>query len=139
MSGCASSDQIEFQGKIFEMAGMTNRQKKEHKLKERVQLVIPPTRKLPQPGPRQAVATPENWPVDPDEVDKEKTAKEKRRLEKYYRDGDFSDKAGIEEYEHITGQWERRPGMISKTVNEVIKAGRKAADEDAAAGHAPSQ
>ena len=68
MGGCAATDQIEFQGKIFEMAGLTNREKKETVPVERAPLVIPPTKQLPQPGPRQAAASPQNWPMDPDEV-----------------------------------------------------------------------
>jgi len=132
MGGCAATDQIEFQGKIFEMAGLTNREKKESVPVERPPLVVPPSKKLPQPGPRQAVAAPQNWPVDPDEVAKKNEAKEKKRLEKYYRDGDFSDKAGIEEFEYITNERDRRPGMASKTANEIIQTGRQRAAEEKA-------
>ena len=137
MGGCAATDQIEFQGKIFEMAGLTNREKKEVVPKERAPLVVPPSKTLPQPGPRQAVATPQDWPVDPDEVAKQNEAKEKKRLEKYYRDGDFTDKAGIEEFEYFTNERSRRPGMASKTANEIIETGRQRAAEEKAKQKAP--
>lgn len=127
MGGCAATDQIEFQGKIFEMAGLTNREKKETVPVERAPLVVPPTKSLPQPGPRQAAATPQNWPVDPDEVAKKDEEEEKKRLQKYYRDGDFSDNAGIEEFEYFTNERDRRPGMASKTANEIIQTGRERA------------
>ena len=132
MGGCAATDQIEFQGKIFEMAGLTDREKKEKVLQERAPLVMPPSKQLPQPGPRQAAATPQNWPVDPDEVAKQRAADEKKRLEKYYRDGDFTDNAGIEEFEYFTNQRSRRPGMASKTANEIIQTGRERAAQQEA-------
>jgi len=139
--GCAGGDQIEFQGKIFEMAGLTNREKKDKVPEERAPLVIPPTKQLPEPGPRQAAAEPpQNWPADPDEIMKNREAEEKKRLEEYYRHGDFTDKAGIEEFEYFTNQRSRRPGMASKTANEIIETGReKAAAEEAAQKKAAQQ
>ena len=132
LGGCAATDQIEFQGKIFEMAGLTDREKKETVPEERAPLVVPPSKQLPQPGPRQSAAAPADWPVDPDEVAKKREADEKKRLEKYYKDGDFTDKAGIEEFEYFTNQRSRRPGMASKTANEIIETGRQRAAEEEA-------
>ena len=59
MGGCAATDQIEFQGKIFEMAGLTNREKKETVPVERAPLVIPPSQQLFRQGVELYIARPD--------------------------------------------------------------------------------
>jgi len=122
LGGCAA-DQVEFEGKIFDMVGMNDigKTKKDRQMETRAPLVMPPSQQLPKPGPREQIATPTSWPVDSDERRKKEMADQKDAMERYYREGDFTDKAGIEEFEHITGRWDRRPGLLSKKANEVIE------------------
>jgi hypothetical protein len=63
LAGCGG---IEFQGKVFDYAGLSGSGSKEDvRMTERAPLLIPPdTRRLPPPGPE--AVTPVNWPVDSD-------------------------------------------------------------------------
>jgi hypothetical protein len=62
----ASCGGIEFQGKIFDYAGLSGSGSKEDvRMTERAPLLVPPdTRRLPPPGPE--TVTPNNWPIDSD-------------------------------------------------------------------------
>ena len=72
VAGCAASlalagcGGIEFQGKVFDYAGLSGSGNKEDvRMSERAPLLVPPdTTRLPPPGP--AAVTPVNWPVDSD-------------------------------------------------------------------------
>jgi hypothetical protein len=63
LAGCGG---IEFQGKVFDYAGLSGSGNKEDvRMTDRAPLLVPPdTRRLPTPGP--AAVTPANWPVDSD-------------------------------------------------------------------------
>lgn len=63
LAGCGG---IEFQGKVFDYAGLSGSGSKEDvRMTERAPLLVPPdTRRLPPPGPE--AVTPVNWPVDSD-------------------------------------------------------------------------
>lgn len=134
LSGCAGQE-VEFEGKIFDVVGLTgDRQQKDKQMEARAPLVMPPNKELPKPGEKEQAAAPTDWPADPDERRKQELAEKKEALEKYYREGDFTDKAGIEEFEHITGKWDRRPGLISKKANEAIQEGQEGTPEEGAGG-----
>ncbi len=134
LSGCAGQE-VEFEGKIFDMVGLSgDRQQKDKQMEARAPLVMPPDKQLPKPGPKEQVAAPNNWPVDPDERREQELEDQKEALERYYREGDFTDRAGIEEFEHITGKWDRRPGLLSKKANEAIQEGQEAASGETASG-----
>ena len=63
LAGCGG---IEFQGKVFDYAGLSGSGSKEDvRMTERAPLLVPPdTKRLPPPGPE--AVTPANWPVDSD-------------------------------------------------------------------------
>lgn len=63
LAGCGG---IEFEGKIFDYAGLSGSGSKEDvRMTERAPLLVPPDpSRLPPPGP--AVVTPANWPIDSD-------------------------------------------------------------------------
>lgn len=72
LAGCGG---IEFQGKVFEYAGLSDigKPKPDVKMTERAPLLVPPdTTRLPPPGP--AVVTPANWPIDSDLTRKQAAA-----------------------------------------------------------------
>jgi hypothetical protein len=74
LGGCGG---IEFQGKLFDYAGLSgNGIKEDVRMTDQAPLLIPPdTHRLPPPGP--AAVTPVDWPVDTDlERKKVATAKE---------------------------------------------------------------
>ncbi|MEG6508717.1 hypothetical protein V6C03_07015 [Methyloligella sp. 2.7D] len=64
LGGCGG---VEFQGKIFDYAGLSGERKQEDtQMSERAPLVIPPnTNYLPPPGSGNAASQP-NWPTDPE-------------------------------------------------------------------------
>jgi hypothetical protein len=63
LAGCGG---IEFQGKIFDYAGLSGSGSKEDvRMAAQAPLIIPPdTTRLPPPGPE--TVTPANWPIDSD-------------------------------------------------------------------------
>lgn len=71
LGGCGG---IEFQGKLFDYAGLSGSGSKEDvRMTERAPLLVPPdTHRLPPPGP--AAVVPVNWPVDTDLSRKQQAA-----------------------------------------------------------------
>jgi hypothetical protein len=71
LGGCGG---IEFQGKLFDYAGLSGSGSKEDvRMTERAPLLVPPdTNRLPPPGP--AAVVPVNWPVDTDLSRKQQAA-----------------------------------------------------------------
>ncbi|WP_069095208.1 hypothetical protein [Methyloligella halotolerans] len=76
LGGCGG---VEFQGKIFDYAGLSGERKQEDvQMSERAPLVIPPnTNHLPPPG--SGPATPASWPTNPEVAARE--AEQQRREE----------------------------------------------------------
>jgi len=140
LSGCAGQE-VEFEGKVFDMVGLSDvgKPKQDKQMEARAPLLLPPSKQLPKPGSKEQVASPNNWPVDPDERREQELADQKDALERYYREGDFTDRAGIEEFEHISGKWERRPGLLSKKANEAIEEGRQGTPEESSGGQQAAQ
>lgn len=66
LAGCSGSD-VQFEGKIFEAAGLTGiNRREEAKVRERAPIVLPPGAALPEPGKRKVAAKDVQWPDDPD-------------------------------------------------------------------------
>jgi len=82
LGGCGG---VEFQGKIFDYAGLSgDRQQEDVQMSERAPLVIPPnTNQLPPPG--SGPATPTSWPTNPEvavrEAAQREAAEEKKDAE----------------------------------------------------------
>ncbi|MFD0988344.1 hypothetical protein [Methyloligella solikamskensis] len=82
LGGCGG---VEFQGKIFDYAGLSGeRQQEDVQMSERAPLVIPPnTNHLPPPG--SGPATPSAWPTNPEvaarEAQQQQAAAEKKDAE----------------------------------------------------------
>jgi hypothetical protein len=121
LAGCGV-DGVELNAPILEAAGVniTGKKPKTVDLPDRPSIVLPPsTDKLPEPGPRPVAATDQQqWPADPDQTKKSDEARAKEDYERYCREGDWSGKAGIEEYNKMTGMQRR---CRSDWVKQMIK------------------
>jgi hypothetical protein len=99
--------------------------KNEEDLPERPGLVMPPSSAaagaLPPPGERSAAT--QNWPVDPDQEKKKKAEVDKAAKEKYCREGDWSGKAGIGEFEKNVGREARCPSKLGEALSKSIGGG----------------
>ncbi|MDX2266387.1 MAG: hypothetical protein NW215_15610 [Hyphomicrobiales bacterium] len=122
LGGCAEGLDVNFNAPILEAAGINLSGKKPENpdVPERAGIVIPPSKdRLPEPGARPvAAATPAAWPNDPDLARKtaEREAAEKEL--KYCREGDWSGKGGIEEFNRTTN---RDPRCRAQYVKDMIK------------------
>ena len=88
LGGCGG---VEFQGKLFDYAGLSGDSAKEDvKMVERAPLVVPPDRKtLPVPGQGVAVATARpDWPADTDREQKRLVAEKEKVEQKKASDAD---------------------------------------------------
>jgi hypothetical protein len=106
---------------------LSSKPKNDEDLPERQGLVLPPanaTASLPQPGERAAGA--QNWPVDPDQEKKKKVEADAAAREKYCREGDWSNKGGITEFEKNTGREARCPSKIGEALSKSIGGGEAA-------------
>lgn len=112
VGGCA--DGIELRGRAFEMVGLAGNDSRTapEDVPTRAPLVLPPGRNLPEPGPRHAAADPADWPDDPDRRAELAEEERQRKLEEYYRSGDWSGEGGIEEFEKLGDEGARRPGLF---------------------------
>ncbi|MGI9382263.1 MAG: hypothetical protein ACR2PO_03850 [Methyloligellaceae bacterium] len=134
LGGCGSG--VSLEGKVFDWAGVSDKakakQKREPKLQKRAPLVLPPSvaAKLPEPGPQQVNAAPENWPDDPDLQRKKELAETKQKLEEYRRNGDFSNKTGMEEFRRIVNPLDRRPGLAAEDSKGIDISSEREASPD---------
>ena len=116
LGGCGG---VQFEGKVFEAVGLAGEQKKqEARLPDRAPLILPPKKDLPAPGPRQAVADPQSWPQDPDNLRKQASLEKKKEREKC-GEYDFKRKStsSIEDdFEEILDPMERCRGSIFRTL-----------------------
>ncbi len=117
LTGCAGGGGVEFEGKLFEMVGLSElgKPRKDPSVETRAPLVVPPKPKLPEPGARKTAAAPENWPVDEREVRARELAAAKKKLKNYRDNGDWSKRAGIEEFDNIRNPLNRRTGVAAKS------------------------
>lgn len=112
LAGCGG---VQFEGKVFDALGVSGEQKPqaEAKVPDRAPLILPPKRELPPPGSRDRIASPQNWPQDPDELKKQVAVKEK---EKDLKCGeyDFKRKSSAQDFEEILDPLERCKGFFAK-------------------------
>ncbi len=114
LAGCAGG--VELEGPGFDRLGLTSKKNKgEPKVPDRAPLLLPPDRaRLPEPQQQTATAPPQNWPTDPEDVQKAEAA-EKDRKQKVYQDkGNFDPKADIDEFEKLMDPMERKPGIFGE-------------------------
>jgi hypothetical protein len=125
LGGCgANGVDVEVNAPILNAVGLnlSSKPKAEEDLPERTGLVMPPsTASLPQPGERTAAT--QNWPVDPDLQRKQKADAEAAAREKYCREGEWGDKANIEEFEKNAGRQERCGSKFGEAVSKALGGG----------------
>ncbi len=124
LSGCAGSD-VEINAPILEAAGINllGKKKEDPDLPDRPGIVIPPTKTLPEPGPRQVAAVPnEAWPQDSDQAKKAAELEAERKAYEYCRQGDWSGRGGIDEFNKSTGAAQR---CRARYMEEMIKRNKE--------------
>jgi hypothetical protein len=124
MGGCNSVD-LEVNAPILEAAGINLTSKKvEENVPERAGIVMPPsTDQLPPPGQQVAAAGQRQWPQDPDKLKAQKEKEKVEAEEKYCREGDWSDKAGIGEFDKNIGVEPRCPSKLGKAISKQLGGG----------------
>jgi hypothetical protein len=129
LGGCGVGGvDLEVDAPVLDAVGLnlSSKPKNEEDLPERPGLVIPPSAgNLPQPGERTAAV--QNWPVDPDLEKKKKAEAEAEAKDKYCREGDWSGKSGITEFEKNTGRQARCSSKIGDAISKSIGGGEAAA------------
>lgn len=125
LSGCGG---VQFEGKAFEAIGLGDKPKKqEQKVADRAPLILPPKRELPAPGPSQRIASPEQWPVDPNEAQRQQ-AKQKKRKPKRCGDNKFDKKSSIREFDELNDPLLACKGLADK--GGVVDAARAEGSPD---------
>lgn len=115
LGGCGG---VQFEGKAFDAVGLGKKEKYvEKQIPDRAPLIVPPKQQLSEPGPRDRVAEPENWPQEPETVRKRQVAATKAKKEEYYERGDTTD---IDEFEKLSDPAARRPGLLSGDRDEKL-------------------
>lgn len=125
VGGCNGTD-VEINAPILEAAGINLTSKKvEEDVPERTGLVVPPsTEKLPAPGEQQvAAAGQQRWPQDPDKIKAQKEKEQVEAEEKYCREGDWSEKASITEFNKNIGAEPRCPSKLGKAISKQVGGG----------------
>jgi len=126
LGGCgAGGVDLQVDAPVLDAVGLnlSSKPKKEEDLPERPGLVIPPsTAQLPAPGERTANAA-QNWPVDPDREKKKKAEAEAEAREKYCREGDWSNKSNISEFEKATNNQARCPSKVGEAISKSLGGG----------------
>lgn len=122
LTGCSDGTDFEFNAPLLDAAGvhlMTNDSKKAADLPDRPGLVMPPSADLPEPGRPQAAQMAEaKLPRDPDQAKKAAAEKKKADKDKYCREGDWSGKGGISEFDKATGKQERCASKWGEALNK---------------------
>lgn len=109
LGGCGG---VQFEGKAFNAMGLGKKSEYVEKpMPDRAPLIVPPQQDLPQPGPRDQIAQPENWPQEPEAIQQRRLAAAKAKKEEYYEKGNTTD---IDEFEKLSDPLSRRPGVFSR-------------------------
>ncbi|MDZ4790991.1 MAG: hypothetical protein SGJ17_07265 [Hyphomicrobiales bacterium] len=135
-AGCAEGMDVDFNAPILEAAGINLSSKKAEgpDLPDRPGIVMPPSKdRLPEPGERN-IASAQQWPNDPDLQRKADAAAAIEKETKYCREGDWSGKGGIEEFDRTTG---RAPRCRAQYVKDAIKKNEEANAAIEARNNAP--
>lgn len=124
LGGCGAG--VDVDAPILNAVGLNLSNKpKDEDIPERPGLVVPPsTEALPPPGEgRAAAANQQNWPDDPDIRAKREAEEKAAAQEKYCKEGDWSNKADIKEFEESTGNSEARgrcPSVFGEAINKQL-------------------
>jgi hypothetical protein len=134
LAGCSEGTDVEINAPLLDAAGvklMTNDSKKAENLPERAPLVMPPSNELPAPGRAQAAQVAEaKLPNDPDQAKKNAAEKKKADREKYCKDGDWSGKGGIGEFDKATGKEQRCPSKWGDALNKTFSNTSQSSSEN---------
>jgi hypothetical protein len=132
LGGCgAGGVDLQIDAPVLDAVGLnlSSKPKVDQDLPERPGLVMPPAAaagRLPPPGDRAASGT-QNWPTDPDQTKKQKAEADAAAREKYCREGDWSNKGGISEFDKNTGREARCPSKIGEAITKSFGGGEAAA------------
>lgn len=127
LNGCAGSDGVEFNGKIFEMVGLAGdqAQKREPKTQARAPLVLPPDpSRLPEPGTQPAplvTGAVAEWPRDRDAAKTQDAATRAAAQKKYCEDGNWKDKAHKKDTEGTQGPEGSCQGSIFSSIGKYLQ------------------
>lgn len=128
--GAAGGIDLDIDAPALDAIGLnlSSKPKQEEDIPERPGLVMPPANAaatLPQPGERTASVASQNWPADPDLQKKQKAEADAEAREKYCREGDWSGKGGITEFDKNVGREQRCSSKLGETISKNInKSGR---------------
>jgi hypothetical protein len=127
LAGCGGVDGVQFEGKLFEAAGLTGAlggKRVEPKTNVRAPLVLPPaTERLPEPGQYAAappVAPDPAWPNDPDKTKASSDAIKKAEQERFCKDGNWKERAIGDELEARRGPHGDCTGNIFSTLGKSL-------------------
>lgn len=120
LGGCGGG--VHLEGPGFEALGITgNKNKADKKVPDRAPLLIPPDRaRLPEPQQAIAAAPPQNWPNDPGDTARSREAEEDRKQRQYEDEGDWSKKAGIDEFEKLMDPGLRKKGFLDSKKKNAL-------------------
>ena len=124
LSACDGGVDLDINAPILEAAGVNIKESligkpaPEPDLPDRGPLVLPPkSADLPAPGQAPQPVANRQWPVDPVDAKKEAAKLAAEKKEKYCRDGDWSGKGNIDEFNKAAGQQPRcRPKWVEKAI-----------------------
>ncbi len=129
--GCAEGMELDINAPLLEAAGINLSSKKavEPDLPDRPGIVMPPVRdRLPEPGERALAAGGQAWPNDPDQQKKLVAAEAAEKEKKYCREGDWSGKGGITEFNKSVGIEQRcRAQFVKDAIQRNEEANNAAA------------
>ena len=126
LSGCADGVGVELDAPILNAVGLDlgGKKKADDDLPERAGLVVPPsTEALPAPGTQTAAAARQNWPDDPDKRKKREAGEKAAAEEKYCREGNWDNKANIDEFNKNIGVEQRCQSQLGKALNKSFGGG----------------
>ncbi len=129
LTGCADGGiGVELDAPILNAVGLDlgGKKKQDDDLPERTGLVVPPsTDALPPPGTQTAAAAAQqNWPNDPDKRKKRDAEEKAAAEEKYCREGNWDNKANIDEFNKNIGVEPRCQSQLGKALNKSFGGGR---------------
>ncbi len=125
-AGCDGGVDLEVNAPLLNAAGLNvkeallGKKAPSPNLPDRAPLVLPPQNApLPVPGqaPQQTALDGQQWPADPEEAKKQAAKAEAAKKEDYCKNGDWSDRGGINEFNKNSNQDTRcRPSWISRVL-----------------------
>ncbi len=129
--GCGVAD-VHVDAPILEAVGIDlNAKKVEEDVPERTGIVLPPsTDKLPEPSQtRTAAADSQNWPEDPEVIEKRRQEQEAAERERYCREGQW-EKGNIDEFDKNVGREQRCQSSFAEAVSKALGGGPAEEEEE---------